>query len=213
MLEIEEIQKEVQRRGIEHLLHFTKISNLESILHHGLITRDKIPLDHIEQTCNDQLRLDKTNGICLSVSFPNYRMFYRYRKKFPDVSWIVLGIDPRLLWEKECFFSHTNAASIASRSIPWPQRSGISGFNKMFSDISAQRSELTIPDCYTTDPQAEIMVFENIEKKYIMGYAVESSNNLKLFSIKFPNTKFTHINSFFSYRKDFQYWKDKQSHL
>ncbi len=210
MLEIEKIQHEVQRRGIKHLLHFTRINNLESIIDNGLVTRDRILSECISEVCNDQLRLDRTNGICLSISFPNYKMLYSYRMKFPDISWIIIGLSPEILWRKNCFFNYTNAASRAARSIPMERKIGILGFNELFSDLATKREYLKIPENYTTDPQAEIVVLENIGKEFIRGYAVSKKSDSVVLSSKFPEIKFSVVENFFSYRKDYEYWKSKK---
>ena len=45
---------------------------------------------------NDPNRLDKhPEAICLSIGFPNYKMFYRYRSKNPS-QWVVLLPDEKL---------------------------------------------------------------------------------------------------------------------
>ena len=207
MQQINEIQKNAQKKGIKYLIHFTKIGNLESILDHGLVTRDLILPEYIDEVCNDQLRLDETNGICLSISFPNYKMLYSYRFNFPESSWIILRINPAVLWEKKCLFNHTNAASKAAKSIPESKKNGSVGFNEMFSDLNGKRSSLCIPENYTTDPQAEVIVLENIECEFIIDCVTSKIDEFNILSKEFKNLRFNSIHNLFQSRKDFEKWR------
>lgn len=72
------IKEFVSQRRIKSLYHFTSLQNLESILNNGLLSRDKLKENNILHYYNDNLRLEnKLNAICVSISFPNYKMFYR----------------------------------------------------------------------------------------------------------------------------------------
>ena len=213
MIKKEIIEQEVKRRGIRHLVHFTKSGNFNSILEQGLITRDRISRENIEHICNDQLRLDRTNGICLSVSFPNYKMLYSYRMKFPSISWIILGVSPEILWKKDCLFHHTNAASRSAQDVPKHQKLGDFGFKSLFSDESANRASLEIPEDYSTDPQAEIIVCETIEAEYITAYAVSSAEHSQSMTRSFPGKNFQVVDKFFSPRKDYAYWQKNKEEL
>lgn len=72
-----------------------------------------------------------------------------------------------------------------------------------------QRSNLNIPDYYTTSPQAEILCFDKIEPKYISKIHFPSQ---KIYD-KYRNTLPARENfyylpgDFFSARKDYQYWQ------
>ena len=69
-------------RNITTLVHFTRVRNLRSILKNGLLGRSTLeawPLER-QPEYNDDMRLEGfREAICLSVGFPNYRMFYKYR--------------------------------------------------------------------------------------------------------------------------------------
>lgn len=79
-LDWHEYQKEIQKRRITCLIHFTENKNLLSILTHGFIlSRDRLQeLDQDKRDfteINDILRLDKlTDYINLSVEFPNVNL-------------------------------------------------------------------------------------------------------------------------------------------
>lgn len=67
-------------KQIDALYHFTHKDNLESILLTGLITRKKLKEQDIDYKYNDEYRWDALeDSISLSISHPNYRMFYKYR--------------------------------------------------------------------------------------------------------------------------------------
>lgn len=67
-------------RGIKNLSHFTRESNLDSILQRGLITRDLLTREGYH-SFNDSVRADGTNAVCLTIGFPNYKMCTRSGSK------------------------------------------------------------------------------------------------------------------------------------
>ena len=80
-----EIKNFLQERDIDELIHFTCVDNLESILSNGLLSLEDLYYNQIHYYYNDENRLEhKDNAICLSISFPNYKMFYKYRMKLKD---------------------------------------------------------------------------------------------------------------------------------
>ena len=68
----------IKRRNITELCHFTRVSNYESIMKYGLCSRAYLEShDVLSAEYSDELRLDGyIDAISLSVSFPNYKMFY-----------------------------------------------------------------------------------------------------------------------------------------
>jgi hypothetical protein len=118
--EQQEIKGFVDERNIIRLIHFTRYENLESILTNGLITRDGLNGFNHTVYVNDSLRLDgHTNSISLSLSFPNHRMFYKYRMGSEAQGWVVLAISPEVLWDYECAFCKHNAFIVELRYINW----------------------------------------------------------------------------------------------
>ncbi len=68
------------KRGITTVIHFTRVENLANILAYGLLSRSELDSRDIEYVFNDWQRIDRyPNAISTSISFPNYKMFYRYR--------------------------------------------------------------------------------------------------------------------------------------
>lgn len=159
-------------RGIKILVHFTHIENLRRILGEGLLSRETLETirDPLKKPprFNDQDRLDKhPEAICLSISFPNYKMFFKYASE-KQSQWVVLLLDAKLLWELDCAFCQENAASNAVYTIPLKERKKPDALNNMFIDYdSISRQSLSIPDHYPTYPQAEVLVCNPIPVAYI----------------------------------------------
>ena len=113
-----EIYEVYREREIPYLLHFTRPENLESILAIGLHPRQNIDLGvvpnaSVNDTCRNDGRRDRN---CLSISFPNYKMFYPLRSANPGIEWPVLVMKPSILWTMDCLFCENNAASTAISS-------------------------------------------------------------------------------------------------
>lgn len=204
------IKNAVEARNIKFLLHFTKLFNIESIINNGLLKRDKVLSQFGSKSINDEHRFDDTNGICLSISFPNYKMFYSSQKRNPNDAWIILGIHPSILWEKDCAFYYKNAASSIFRSDSLENRKTYRSFLEMFGNIEKNRKELLIPECFTTNPQAEVIVLEDIPKSYIFSFATPNDFLKTNLEEIFPNEQFELVDKFFSYRNDFSHWKSME---
>ena len=168
------IMSQAEEFRIPHLVHFTRCENLPSILRNGLLSIADCEADGIRAIRNDRLRLDaQPDGISLSITFPNYRMFYKYRELDIAADWAVLILSPKILWEKKCGFYRYNAADSRMRSLPRDKVTSSVAFREMFETPDARREHwLRLQD--PTDPQAEVMVYEQIEAKYIETIAFET---------------------------------------
>jgi hypothetical protein len=117
---VSEIQRICIERKIETLVHFTRSQNLSSILQRGLLGR-RVVENQSYAICpqyNDSYRLDGyKEAICLSISFPNYQMFYRYSNSDRQ-NWVILLLEASLLWNLDCAFCQENAASNNVTTIP-----------------------------------------------------------------------------------------------
>ena len=170
-----EFKKEISDRGIEYLIHFTPTINLLSIFEQGkLLSRDLLEknniddflLDFIEFT--DLNRFDDLRYINLSISSSNYFLFNKFRdrtKDKPYITWCVLKINPKYIYQTDTLFSVTNAASSIAK-----HTYGISGdfqkFRKLFENgITSKVGNLqrgSLESKYPTDVQAEILVRNEI---------------------------------------------------
>ena len=219
------IQSICEERGITILCHFTRIENLQSILREGLQGRSLLEPRGQQFLFNDEDRADQhPEAICLSISFPNYKMFWGIRKrkkKIKDSQWVVLLLDAKVLWELDCAFCRTNAASGTIK--PLLSKEQIDDQKKpealkgMFAEdycdsirkIQIRRQNLQIPDNYTTDPQAEILVFDQISTKYIKEVHFHSEiareecffNKQEVYSQTFCSSE-----EYFQPRHDWRFW-------
>ncbi|MGE7984141.1 DarT ssDNA thymidine ADP-ribosyltransferase family protein [Solibacillus sp. NPDC093137] len=138
---------------------------------------------------NDLSRYDNLqNSISCSVSFPNYKYFYRLRMSDTTKEWAVIAFKPSLLWEKECIICNENAARSSVSNIPVQNRIGLDVFKKIFEDIPGvySREETGIPERYPTNPQAEVLIPDKIEPKYILGIFFEDYKTYNKYKNKLP---------------------------
>lgn len=178
----------VSERNIKELIHFTRIDNIPTILKYGILPRDKLDKYAPGSIRNDPFRNDgHTNASCLSVSFPNYKMLYRYSNNNQS-QWAVLSLDPRLLYDldiDEFYFYPENAAKSEINRC---------SFTEMFGKSN---------NSYPEDPQAEILAFGIINPKYISKiYVVNNEAKNKLYQIANHYTDIEINGNYFKYRKD-----------
>lgn len=160
------IKEIAEQQGVNTLVHFTRLENLASILCHGLLSVEELERREIGFERNDRARNDgHKNAICLSVSFPNYKYFYTIRNQSGG-HWVVLELKADVLWQKDCAFAGTNAASGSVRKTQLEDLRAPAAFAELFGNPRL-RQRLRLPDFYTTNPQAEVLVFEPIEPEYI----------------------------------------------
>lgn len=193
-----EIKEFVRQRGIKYLIHFTRFDNLNTILKYGLKGRVSLQEQGVPYYYNDSKRLDFVDdSLSLSISFPNYKMFYSMQCKNNNVEWVVLQIDPSILYTKKCAFCFTNAASSKVSRIPLHMRMNAEALKEMFYEESynINRKDLEIPSYYTTDPQAEVLFLENIEPQYIKNISHAGQMNI------------IYSDELFKPRKDYASWK------
>jgi ssDNA thymidine ADP-ribosyltransferase, DarT len=203
------IEQIVEARKIKQLVHFTRLENLDSILNYGLRTRGDCLARNIGCVHTDDYRLDHQEATCLSITFPNYKMFFRYRMQNPNSRWAVVGIRPSVLWEKDCAFCKENAASANVSGIPIEDRRGLAAFSGIFDDFGdKKRADLKIPDSYPTNPQAEVLVFDPIGTENILGVAFEQDETVATYSQRYgARFRFARFPSLFRARGDYAAWK------
>lgn len=216
----EQIRDFCQQRHIEDICHFTRIENLKGILTEGLLPRaelEKRPAAS-RPIFTDELRLDgHTNASCLSISFPNYKMFYRKRLESKDDNlWAVIIYDYSVITRLNCAFTVHNAAAGASIKADLRTRNSVENLAESFGDFGQiQRKELKIPDNYPTNPQSEVLAFERIPANYIKQVIFYSKNSADQWFAKnsaiYPLDKYWYNGGLFKYRMDFAHWKKEVS--
>lgn len=197
------IRTQVETKKISHLVHFTPIANVESILENGLRSRNALA-GH-QYVFTDDYRTDGwLDWISLSVSFPNYKMFYAKKNSLKKIDgWAILLIKKEVLWELDCKFILTNAASYGIRMFRDDTWSSVKAFEDMFNYVEHRSG---IPDCFTTDPQAEVMIKNEVSSNYIDLIAVERRHDLKRLG-KLQDIKVETIPELFKWRSDFEHWR------
>ena len=168
-LETESALEYLHERGVTRFVHFTSLDNLESILEKGLIPRRLLDEQRVPYLANDQLRLDGSNHVNLSITHPNIKFFYKIRKTYPERYYVVLSIRPDILLaytgngdRPRYSFSNTNAASNRAMSC---------NVGQLFS---GQRP-IGFKDEWTTDPQAEVLIPGPIPPEYIDAIILPSN--------------------------------------
>jgi len=209
------IRRFVQSRGIETVVHFTRVSNVPGILEHGLLGRETLARRGLPSVSNDSYRYDGTpDAICISISFPNYKMFYALKQRNPDTDWAVLRLDPAVLWELPCAFCRSNAGASTVSSIPLADRMGLPALKAMFAEVrpDVSRAQLRIPDNYPTDPQAEVLILAPVALGYVhridLNVAVNNFEEMsELLGPLLEKVDFCFDASLFTYRKDYDRWR------
>jgi hypothetical protein len=191
------IRKAVRSRGITGLYHFTRLANLESILTHGLLSPSTLAASGVDHIATDGERHDHhPNANCLSISFPNNKMFFSKRQEQePKWGWCVLEVDPSVLWLLPSAFYPYNAADRRVSSMDLRGRMHVAAFHELFSDFDQfqdQPREPTLRDQYPTNVQAEALVFGDIKPQYIQRVFVPTMDVLERLNnvTRFAGTQF-----------------------
>lgn len=196
-----EIENMMGSRGIKYLCHFTPIDNLKSILNNGLYSREYIEDNLPSALWTDDVRAEGLkHGICLSLSFPNDKMFYKKRKETEGIhEWAVIILDARkVILDFDCAFFATNAAFSDYRNRPLSDFMHSNAFDGLFRDKVETRNgpvvrKAGLGDKYPTDVQAEVIVFDHIFPDAIIGCQLQGAKKLNYFEENFPQFKFKAI--------------------
>lgn len=223
-----QIQQFCEERGITTLCHFTRVENLQSILQEGLIGRSLLETHGQKFLFNDDDRIDgHKEAVCLSISFPNYKMFWNIRKEkektkgVKDSQWIVLLLDAKVLWELDCAFCQENAARTAVSATSLKNRKKPKALRGMFGDFyNIRHQDLPIPDpylrhprdAYPTHPQAEVLVLDPIPMRYIKAIYFWDAAAQKQWLPSSTGTTYETFctnRQYFEPRRDYEVWKSE----
>lgn len=206
------MQGAVNEFGIRFLLHFTKASNLANIFSNGILSINELQSNGIFYSWNDCYRYDGChNASSLSIEYPNYKMFYKYRSLNHTTDWVVLAIRKEVLWEKDCAFCVENAASNSVTQIPIELRKGPQAFRRLYDEIPDKptRQILRLHPATPTNPQAEVLVFGHIEPTYIFSVCFENTETCERYKQLIPNNVNIEIQKWlYEPRPDYEFWKN-----
>jgi len=170
------IQTHATAVQVPYLLHFTRATNIPSIMAHGLYPIARVNEIGAAPAINDQHRWDgHTNGTSISIGFPNCQMLYKYRKENLQVDWAILVLHPGILWQKACAFCKHNAADGRISTLSLPDLMTPQAFAGMYHEIEgfASREDQSLKTYDPTDVQAEVLVFDVIEPQCVVGVIFE----------------------------------------
>lgn len=204
----------IGRRNLK-LFHFTDVRNLESIFEHGIVPRTHPQFQRLNIHRMDTSRLDN-NGTCLSVGFPNYRMLWS--KRIRENSFAIVELDTLCLISGNWLAFPTNSATF--NHVDRTQFAGIQALERIFEDnvpttrgVPASRENLGIKNGWSTDPQAEVVVNERIDPKFIMevhfDQPLNKLNALRIFTSPKP-VPFRVTPDLFAGRADAGFWKENR---
>lgn len=196
---------------IKEFVHFTNERNLLSILCRGVLSRKVLQENNIPFEYNDEKRLDgMLDAVSLSVTAPNYLMFYKYRALKEKSNWVVITFDSQKILEYKCSFYRANAACMDSCQFKKEERQNVNSFEEMFSDWDPyhNRWSLDLGSNETTNPQAEVMVFDAIPISCISRIVFQNERLLKKYTPLLVKLGITSVYGkyFFSPRRDYKYW-------
>ena len=201
-----------KERGIEELVHFTNVTNLPSILDQGLLSREYLDYYFIDYSYNDSYRMDSVkNSVSLSVTSPNYKMFYKLRCANPNTHWAIILLNAIDVLKLDCAFCYTNAANSYITNIPIDDRKTTRAFESMFMDelFGNKRSDIGLELYETTDPQAEILVMETIPVSAIDFIVFDSYGILNQYKpiIEARGISCSVDLGYYRPRRDYEYWR------
>ena len=156
----------MHKSSINHVYHFSPIENTQSILEHGILSREEAGIRNVGIEITDPNRFDgELNKISASISFPNYKMRYSLEQKGKNL--VIYDIDPRILLCKlDTQFYYTNAANSVFRNLDKSRFTTNEALKGMFTDY---KREQELDRSFPTDPQAEVLIDTEIPLKFING--------------------------------------------
>ncbi len=165
--------------GITRLVHLTRVENVAGIFHHGLLSRRQLKRRGVDALINDFERHDgHLDHVCLSVTWPNWRLLRAWQLRYPGASWAMLIIRPNLLWEADCLFCPTNSASARMRCRDPGSLRGCKAFEGMFDQ----------PGSRPADVQAEVLVPGSVATNRIECVYFDRPSVMKAASTGLPPT-------------------------
>ena len=97
---------------------------------------------------------------------------------YPADDWAVIRLSPNILWELDCLFTETNAATRYIKETPDNALRGAVALEKLFAGEEI-RQQQQLKSFDTTDVQAEVMVSGIIPPNYFVDLNFHYQNRIK----------------------------------
>jgi len=130
-----QFQAEIEQRGIQSLVHFTRLESVTAIVgERRILPRNQLHNIAFEWqeliTPNAPQRYDNPKNLNTSITHPNVWLVNTFRDKwYPASRFCIIGIDPKYIYEKRTTFAITNATYPSAREF------GIKGDLQTFRSI------------------------------------------------------------------------------
>lgn len=171
------INDSIAKKGIQSVFHFSSLDNAPSIINQGLFSRQILDTSNLLYSWNDDYRYDnKLSHISLSISYPNYKMLYKYNKG-SNTPMFIIELSPAVLLRPGNLFFETNAANAKFKNLI--RTGSLEDFERMFS--LNRRNNLPLQ--YTADFQAEVMVPHYIPSSYFTKFHFKDQNEYNEFCL------------------------------
>ncbi|CAN7509859.1 DarT ssDNA thymidine ADP-ribosyltransferase family protein [Variovorax sp. LjRoot290] len=199
------IKEECEKRNIDRLLHFTPVDHLGSILKHGLLVPSACKANNVGMKPNDASRHDGQDAICLSVEWPNWKLYWRFHLQDEKRPWALIQVRHSVLWEKRVCFNTTNAADNSMSSQTFAARQGVNKFLELFDDWgNKKRADLHISDHLPTNYQAEVLCLDTIEPRYFDAIYLDKQDAYNAY--KGAHGAIELNDFYFRPRRDWRHW-------
>jgi hypothetical protein len=205
--ELNNRKKIIDTRNINMLFHFTGLNNIDSIFQHGLLSREMIERKEVNASPSDMSGMRQLSEfISISITYPNYKMFYSKRQAEKNKKWVIFSYNPQIIYSQPCYFSPSNASNKNYNFESY-------GLEDLFN-LEEIREENKLENSYTTDPQAEVLFYKFIDNESILSVYCEDNNMKNHLSRIYPT--YSHLFKvnvdLFKPRKDYSFWSEKRDY-
>ncbi len=177
--DIQKTLNSLRKRGINYFVHFTSLSNLDSIMKLGLINRTELESNkEIMAEFNDNDRYDHhKDAISLSIQSYDYSLFMTYKYRFPNRKWAILYLNAEKVATLDAAYYPGNAAKNIFNRTTFESHKGYDNFKKMFKFSQG----ITL-----VDKQVEVMVRGTIPIDYLEKICFEDRESAHEYMTKYP---------------------------
>lgn len=172
---LEDRKKFIDENGITRLYHYTDINNIESILKHGILSRNELTGKNIEFTENKTKHNLNGNDISMSISHINYNELNRLTNHSRETNMIVLVTNTRPLMMLDTEFARSTTS--LSRTDKTKDIKVLFDGKREYRGYQNKLQQL--PNYYPTNPNSEALVKNMISAEDIMDIiSLKDLNNI-----------------------------------